>query len=97
MSADSERRSAPDEPDAATEEARARLDQMRGQAGGALSGREIAKRYKLLEGDEGAPPLDWRLTPRNVLLQILAVVAFCAALWLMGSLMFTGFAILLGF
>lgn len=66
---------------------------MREQAGGALSGREVARRMNL-DGDESAgdPPLDWRLTPRNVILQLAAVAAFIGVVWFLGALFFEGVA-----
>lgn len=72
-------------------EAQAALDQLRTQAGGALSGSEIAKRLGLgAIDDNNAPPLDWRLTPRNVILQLLAVGLFAGAVWLMATLLIDG-------
>jgi len=68
---------APDHHEERRREAQATLDQARHQAGGALSGREVRKRWgldKLEHPDD--PPLDWRLTPRNVILQVLAVLLF---------------------
>ena len=63
-------------------EAHAALDQARHHAGGALSGREVRKRWGMekLEDPED-PPLDWRLTPRNVILQLLAVALFIGVVW----------------
>ena len=79
-------------------EAQAALDQMRVQAGGALSGRELGDRLGRRDHtDDHAPPLDWRLTPRNVALQVLAVALFLAAGWLMLSLMTDGVVSMLDF
>ncbi len=94
-----EKRESRDERDAeAAREAQATLDQIRTQAGGALSGRELLGRLgrKASDVDEDAPPLDWRLTPANVALQILAVAAFVAAFWFMGALVYDGIAAIFG-
>ena len=44
-----------------------------------------------------APPLDWRMTPRNIALQILAILAFIAVVWFMATLMFDGVASVFSF
>lgn len=81
---------ASDTPEA---EAKARLHQLREEAGGALSGRELARRFGLQDDPEsGDPPLDWRLTPRNVILQLLGAVVFGAVVWFLASLFFGGVA-----
>lgn len=81
----------------ATADAQARLDQIRHQSGGFLYGREILSRMgEDPTKEEGAPPLDWRLTPRNVILQLLAVAAFVGAIWFMGALLFDSWRALLG-
>lgn len=78
-------------PSEAEREAQAVLDQVRTQAGGALSGRELRRRFDLEgEGADNSPPLDWRLTPRNILLQLGAALLFLAALGFMISLMVGG-------
>lgn len=73
-------------------EAQARLDQLRHQAGGALSGGEILRRLgrSAEEADETAPPLDWRLTPRNIILQLGALALFVAVVGFMGWLVYSG-------
>lgn len=77
-------------------DAQARLDQLRGEGGGALGGRELSRRLGLRRReepveDEDAPPLDWRMTPLNVAIQLLAIIAFVGALWFMIDLMLSGF------
>lgn len=77
------------DPGAEAAEARARLDQIREEGGMPRRGDEIAARSGPgADGGEGRvdPPLDWRLTPRNVILQILAVAAFVAAVWFLVAL-----------
>lgn len=63
-------------------DAKARLDQMRHEAGGALTGAEARDRAGLNPNEaQDDPPLDWRMTPLNVTLQLLAVALFLAVLW----------------
>ncbi|MEO1329160.1 MAG: hypothetical protein AAFW46_05825 [Pseudomonadota bacterium] len=89
-------RSRPPADERATE-AQAALDQLRTQAGGALSGSELKRRFGLEEGGEDdAPPLDWRLTPRNVILQLGAIALFVAAIWFLGALVTDGVSSLFG-
>ena len=73
--------------EARSRDAQAALDQVRHQAGGALSGDDLRKRWKLnkLENPDD-PPLDWRLTPRNVILQLLAVALFIGVVWFIVAL-----------
>ena len=75
-------------------EAQAALDQLRTQAGGALSGDEVEDRLRRHgahdKADPGEPPLDWRMTPKNILMQVLAVALFIGVVWFMISLMFDG-------
>jgi len=68
--------------DTRVRDAQARLDQMRHEAGGALTGTEARERAGL-NPDEAQedPPLDWRMTPANVTLQILAVALFLFVVW----------------
>jgi len=63
-------------------DAQATLDRMRHEAGGALTGAE-ARRGAGLDPNEAQddPPLDWRMTPLNVTLQVLAVALFLFVLW----------------
>ena len=68
----------------ASEDARSRLHQLREEAGGALAGRELAKRFGLDDDGVDAPPLDWRMTPRNVALQLVAVAVFIGVIWVSG-------------
>lgn len=80
-----------------TREAQAALDQTRHQAGGALSGHEVRKRWgmdKLESPDD--PPLDWRLTPRNVILQLLAVALFIGIVWFFVALITDSLGALFG-
>lgn len=74
------------------EDAQARLDQLRHEAGGALTGREVRKRHGLdpSEATED-PPLDWSPTPTNITIQIIAVAIFLAVVWFMVSSFFGGF------
>lgn len=75
------------------EDAQARLDQLRNEAGGALSGREVRKRYGLDPNEANEdPPLDWSPTPMNIVLQILAVLLFIAVVWFIVSSFFGGFS-----
>jgi len=63
-------------------DAQARLDQMRHEGGGALTGAEVRKRAGLDAAEASDdPPLDWRMTPLNVTLQVLAVALFLFVLW----------------
>ncbi|MCI4660731.1 MAG: hypothetical protein MRY63_02770 [Neomegalonema sp.] len=74
-------------------DAQAELDQIREQAGGALSGRERAQRLGLDPDDTLAdPPLDKRLTARNILLQGLALLLFLAVMGFMLGGMYEGLA-----
>lgn len=84
-------------PDARAEEAQAALDQIRTQAGGALSGSELKRRFGLDDDPESdAPPLDWRLTPRNVILQLLAVALFVGVIWFLVALVSDSLSVLFG-
>lgn len=76
-----------DGDEARSRDAQAALDQVRHQAGGALSGDDLRKRWKLdkLESPDD-PPLDWRLTPKNVILQLLAVALFIGVVWFIVAL-----------
>lgn len=70
--------------DTRVRDAQAVLDQMRHEAGGALTGAEARQRAGLDPDEaEGDPPLDWRMTPLNVTLQLLAVAFFLFVLWFM--------------
>lgn len=82
----------------AAKRAQAELDMLRGQAGGALSGREILGRLgrRLEDANEDSPPLDWRPTPMNVFLQLLALGLFLAVVLFMGALIFDGVGALFG-
>ena len=44
--------------------------------------------------DDNLPPLDWRVTPRNVILQLGAVALFLGVFWFLWDLMISGFAVL---
>ena len=66
-------------------EARARLDQIREEAGMPRRGDELAARSGRRD-ESGDPPLDWRLTPRNVILQLAAVALFIAVVWFLVAL-----------
>ncbi len=80
--------------DTRVKDAQARLDQMRHEAGGALTGDELRQRAGL-EPEED-PPLDWSMTPLNVTLQLLAVALFLLVLWFMVTSFFGGFGEVLG-
>lgn len=67
-------------------EAQARLDQLREEAGMPRRGDELAQRGAAQTGEADDPPLDWRLTPRNVILQVIAVALFLGAVWLLYSI-----------
>ena len=73
------------------EDAQARLDQLRHEAGGALTGREVRQRYGLDPNEANDdPPLDWSATPLNITLQILAVALFLAVVWFIITSFFGG-------
>jgi len=79
--------------DTQAEEAQARLDQLRHEAGGALTGREVRKRHGMKpEEASDDPPLDWSPTPLNITLQILAVALFLVVVWFIVSSFFGGFS-----
>lgn len=68
-------------------DAQAKLDQVRHEAGGAITGPE----HRVREGVSAEervedPPLDWRLTPRNVILQALALAIFAGLVWFLYTL-----------
>ncbi|MEM9724095.1 MAG: hypothetical protein AAF909_01370 [Pseudomonadota bacterium] len=85
--------------------ARAKLDQLREEAGMPLRGDELAARRAA--PDSGArtgaedddpradPPLDWRMTPRNVVLQLAAIALFIGVAWFLISLAGDGIRALL--
>ena len=82
-------------------DAQARLDQIREEAGMPRRGDELARRAREAGGGEDAsdyrdPPLDWRLTPRNVLLQLLAAGLFIAVVWFFVALLTDSWSALLG-
>lgn len=79
-------------------EAQAALDQVRAQAGGALSGQEVAKRHGFDPDDVvgDPPPLDWRMTPRNILLQLVAVAVFIGVVWFFVTLVVDSLSLLFG-
>lgn len=82
--------------DQAAADAQAELDRLRHEAGGALSGRELQYRQGLSEDDVVPdPPLDWRLTPRNVALQLLGVAVFVLVVWFLVDLMVDSWGALL--
>ena len=73
-------------------DAQARLDQLRHESGGALTGREVRKRAGLDPNDVNEdPPLDWRATPLNIALQALAIALFLAVIWFVVTAFFGGF------
>jgi len=75
------------------EDAQARLDQLRHEAGGALTGREVRKRHGLDPNETMEdPPLDWRPTPLNITLQILAVALFLGVVYFIVTSFFGGFS-----
>lgn len=78
--------------DMTPEDAQARLDQLRHEGGGALTGQEVRKRHGLdpREASED-PPLDWSPTPLNITLQVLAVALFLLVVWFIVSSFFGGF------
>lgn len=71
--------------------AKARLDQMRTEAGGALSGKELRERAGLdPEEANDPPPLDWSPTPINIALQAIAIAVFLAVVWFVATRFFGG-------
>ncbi len=73
-------------------DAMAKLDQMRHEAGGALTGREARERAGLDPNEANEdPPLDWRMTPRNVIIQALVIALFLVVLWFLLNAFFGGF------
>jgi len=78
--------------DTEQQDAQARLDQLRHEAGGALTGREVRQRHGLDPRETNDdPPLDWSPTPANITLQILAVALFLVVIWFIVSSFFGGF------
>lgn len=75
--------------DGRARDAQAALDALRHQAGGTLTPEEIRSRHSI-EGDEQEDSLDWRLTPMNVFLQLLAAAAFVAVVGFLGWLVWDG-------
>ncbi len=89
------RRSDPRQDEA--RDAQALLDQLRHEAGGALTGAEARARAGLdPEEVDPDPPLDWRMTPRNILLNLLAIAVFVAAAAFLLLLVFDGWSAILG-
>lgn len=79
--------------DLTPEDAQARLDQLRHEGGGALTGREVRQRHGLDPRETSDdPPLDWSPTPLNITLQILAVALFILVVWFIVSSFFGGFS-----
>jgi len=75
------------------EDAQARLDQLRHEGGGALTGQEVRKRHGLDPNEASQdPPLDWSPTPLNVTLQVLAVALFLGVVWFVITSFFGGFS-----
>lgn len=93
---DGARGSGPKPHDEVAADAQAELDRLRHEAGGALSGHELRVREGLTERDVVPdPPLDWRLTPRNIALQLLGVIVFAAVVWFLVDLMVDSWGALL--
>lgn len=87
----------PASDEARSREAHAALDSARHQAGGALTGHEVRKRWKLEAMDDPKdPPLDWRPTPRNLFLQALAVALFVGIVWFLIALVTDSLEVLFG-
>ena len=77
-------------------DAQAELDRLRHEAGGALTGQELRDREGLSEDDViPVPDLDWRLTPRNIALQLLGLAIFGAVVWFLVDLMVDSWGALL--
>ncbi len=75
-----------------TREAQARLDQMRQEAGGALTGAEARARAGVRPEDaQEDPPLDWRMTPKNVAIQAVVIAVFLAVVWFLITSFVGGF------
>jgi hypothetical protein len=73
-------------------EAQARLDQMRHEAGGALTGEEVRARAGIESDDPPEdPPLDWRMTPMNVAIQAVVIALFLGVVWFLVTAFFGGF------
>lgn len=70
-------------------DAQATLDALRHEAGGALTPKELRERHGI-EGDDQEVPLDWRLTPANVILQLLAAAVALAVVGFLGWLVWDG-------
>lgn len=76
-------------------DAQAKLDQVRHEAGGAITGAEHRMREGVTAEERvDEPPLDWRLTPRNVILQLLALAIFGAIVWFLVSLVSDSLSVL---
>lgn len=83
---------------ARTEDAQAELDALRHQAGGALTGSELRSRKGMAPDDSmESPPLDWRLTPTNVILQLLVIGIFMCVVGFLGWLAWDGVSAVFGF
>ena len=79
--------------DLSPEDAQAKLDQLRHEGGGALTGAEVRKRHGLDPREASQdPPLDWSPTPLNITLQILAVALFIGVIWFIVTSFFGGFS-----
>lgn len=79
--------------DTSPEDAQARLDQLRHEGGGALTGQELRKRQGLDPSQANEdPPLDWSPTPLNITLQVLAVALFIGVVWFIVSSFLGGFS-----
>jgi len=79
--------------DLTPEDAQARLDQLRHEGGGALTGREVRKRHGMNPDEVNEdPPLDWSPTPLNITLQVLAVALFIGVVWFIVTSFFGGFS-----
>ncbi len=77
-------------------DAQAELDRLRHESGGALTGQELRDREGLTEDDVmPVPDLDWRLTPRNIALQLLGLILFGAVVWFLVDLMVDSWGALL--
>lgn len=96
MSREPERRQRHLEDAERARDAQAELDRLRHEAGGAISGVELQRRQKLDEKEVVPdPPLDWRLTPRNIILQLLGLAVFALVVWFLIELMVDSWGALL--
>jgi len=77
-------------------EAQVALDQIRYQAGGALTGEEVRERWgDDAEGGLPDPELDWSLTPKNIIMQLFALIMFIGVVYFLINMLLGSWGALL--